>query len=124
MQKNKMIFFLIIAVATLPLLVFSLLKKNEERNGGPCSYDIMKYPARVTAIEKADSTFFEVTFSVKRENTTEQLLFSQELGHFATAQEIKELGVELERVFTYEHHVRTAGHCSPEIFVLKMEEYR
>jgi|SRR3990172_9814136 len=116
MQKNRFIFFLIIAVAVLPLFVFSFLKNDEVS-------EVLSFPAKIIGIEEADSNLFEISFSVTMNNKTETLYYSRELGRFASEADIKNFDLKIGNVFTYKQHLLPSGNDEPEFFVLTLEKY-
>ena len=124
MQKNRYVFFLIIAVAVLPLVVFSFFKKTKGVDGSACKYEISSFPAKVIGIEKADSVFFEISFSITMNDKTETLYYSRELGRFASDADIKNFDLKEGYIFSYEQHTRISGTCEPEFFILRLEKYK
>ncbi|MEW6468630.1 MAG: hypothetical protein AB1458_06880 [Bacteroidota bacterium] len=125
MQKNRLLFVLIVIVAVLPVLVFSLLKKDEPRNGdAPCMYDVKVMPALITAVRPRDSLYSEVVFLVNEKGKEDTLYYSTEFGKFASGEDIARYDLRPGNSLRFEHHVALTGNCDPEFYILKLESYK
>lgn len=113
----------------LSLFCFFGCRQNQQQNidGGPCSYSITTQPATIIAIYPltADSSEYELVFEVKHsEEQVDTLYFRTEFSRYLTKSEFISGQYGLGKSMTYEHRSITSGACNPDIFMLKMEEYK
>lgn len=103
-----------------------LSQKGKNVEGGPCSYAIEKFPATIILTGPSDETgnWYEIFFAISPYGETDTITYSGKFSHYLSAEEFKKNDYHVGQQMTYEHKTITSGSCSPDYYVLKMEEYK
>ncbi|MCU0404768.1 MAG: hypothetical protein MUE99_09495 [Chitinophagaceae bacterium] len=98
---------------------------REEPDGGPCSYDEYRIPARIISLEALDSNSFDVTMKLDSNEYVvppyDTLNIYMELSRFLTKAEVDSLGLKKGKALTYQMLRINSGSCNPEINTLLLE---
>ena len=98
---------------------------KEEPDGGPCSYDEFRVPARIISLERLDSNSFDITMILDSNEYVvppyDTLNIYMELSRFLTKKEVDSLGLHKGKALTYQLLRITSGSCNPEINTLLLE---
>ena len=112
------------------LMVFLLMAckqcgRNEEPDGGPCSYNEYRIPARIIAFEMLDSNAFDITMKLDSNEFIAEpydtLNIYMEMSRFLSKQEVDSLGLKKGKALTYQLLRIKTGSCNPEINTLLLE---
>jgi len=122
-MKSKAGLFIPIGLAMMAIAIIFLRKKDEHVDGGPCSYSITAYPAKVISIDTIGKAGFEITFEAQADGYADTLLYSSEFHHYASQETLDTSGIALGEIFRYEHHQITSGSCAPDIFMLRLKKF-
>ncbi len=112
----------------LSVLVLENACKNQPQNvdGGPCSYTEEILPATVVEVypTQNDSTQFEVTFAIEQFGEPDTIYYSSHFPTYLPQKQVDSLQVKPGSQFSWVHKSISSGHCSPDIFELRMEPFK
>jgi hypothetical protein len=114
-------------ICILLLLNFKCIKSpNQVPDGGPCSYEITNYPAKILSIDDAGNGYVDLNLEINpyQADKTDTISFCMESHKCVSLDEIKKHKLQIGDSIIYEIHTITSGSCNPEIVVLKAEKYK
>ncbi len=110
------------------LLIMTVGCKNHPQNvdGGPCSYTEEILPATVVEVypTEADSSQFEVIFAIEQFGEPDTIYYSSHFPTYLPQKQVDSLQVKPGSQFSWVHKSISSGHCSPDIFELRMEPFK
>lgn len=113
-------------LSSVLVLVNACKSQPQNVDGGPCSYTEEILPATVVEVypTEADSSQFEVTFAIEQFGEPDTIYYSSHFPTYLPHKQVDSLQVKPGNQFSWVHKSISSGHCSPDIFVLRMEPFK
>jgi len=120
MNKRTMVIGLsvIILIGGLAFLLISIIDQGPIV-GGPCSYQIVNYPAKVARIDTVSENELVISFIDETNEFQDTLVYNKRLEF----DEIEHLNLSLETVLIYEQHEIIEGACNPSYGKIVLKEF-
>jgi hypothetical protein len=95
--------------------------KDENVNGGPCTYTTTLYPLKVIKIEMKDSVNCDVLFARTRDSHTDTISYYIEQNGWLKAEDIQKFGIEVGAGFKWREDKIKSGSCDPVVSFIVLE---
>jgi hypothetical protein len=100
---------------------------SQIEDGGPCSYEITKYPAKILSMDDVGNGYVDLNLEINpyQAEKTDTISYCMESQNKCVSlDEIKKHKLQIGDSIVYEIHTITSGSCNPEIVVLKAEKFK